>query len=468
MRKNFDLTGLPQTSWWRRLRIHPQFDRWMQEIRLFFGFLLIIALISTGIGFYLSSQNWISKIKPQIQELKTQKDKFKLEQFVQSSRQIIAEIPPLPLSQHSEIQGIVEQWQKLIEEAEWFVNNPPETDRILEEIKQGKTQESYLYWQNAYPHLLQISQSLDTLKPEIRRWQSIFPDLSQYLAKIPPQFTSKNLADFNSSLSDFLGMQSPHHLIIWLQNAYESRGSGGFIGSFLSLKIEKGEISQVKSHDIYEFDRQIRTKIWGTPDLAKTLVGQKFWSLRDSNYHPDFRVSAESFIKFAEKTDAPAIDTIIAIDQTLIEDILQKLGPIAVKQIEIRAENFSPVVSYLTEGKFSSPNPKKFLLETIVPAFFQQKMRQIDLAFLKQNWQNWQNHLKIYSKLPNLSGFLQNQKIGNPFLNHDFKNPYIQKISISGNKSDQYQEEKWSFKTLKPHIQEIRLHRKHLWGAKQE
>jgi hypothetical protein len=91
------------------------------------------------------------------------------------------------------------------------------------------------------------------------------------------------------------------------------------------------------------------------------------WSLHDSNWFPDFPVSAEKAIFFYEKTGGPTVDGVITLTPTVMQKLLVETGPIPLPQygFTVDADNFIPIVQEQVETKYDKEEnqPKKVLAD---------------------------------------------------------------------------------------------------------
>jgi hypothetical protein len=73
--------------------------------------------------------------------------------------------------------------------------------------------------------------------------------------------------------------------------------------------------------------------------------------MRDSNWSPDFSMSAEKALEFydLEKGTEPRIDGVIGITPQVIADLLKVVGPIEIDGLKFAAENFWETLQYEVE-----------------------------------------------------------------------------------------------------------------------
>ncbi|MDD5605860.1 MAG: DUF4012 domain-containing protein [Patescibacteria group bacterium] len=173
------------------------------------------------------------------------------------------------------------------------------------------------------------------------------------------------LGTLAKELPDALGFKNPRHYLILNQNNNELRATGGFLGSFVWMEIYQGKIQDIKVDITQRVDGQLGhagDAIMPAPLRAVTTQ----FGTRDSNWYLDFPTSAQSFQKLYEQGGGGTADGIIAINPTIIEDILKVFGPIyiASKDLEITADNFVETTQQQVELiDNQQENPKEVLTE---------------------------------------------------------------------------------------------------------
>lgn len=120
--------------------------------------------------------------------------------------------------------------------------------------------------------------------------------------------------------------------LILFQNDNELRPTGGFLTAYAVVYVENGKVTPEKSDDIYELDQKFTQRIPIPPALGKYLTTERYWHLRDMNISPDFKLSMEQFFEHYQSVrgEPQDIDGIIAVDTTVLTDLLSILGPVAV------------------------------------------------------------------------------------------------------------------------------------------
>ncbi len=120
-------------------------------------------------------------------------------------------------------------------------------------------------------------------------------------------------------------------IFVMLQNNFELRPTGGFLGQFAVLEVRDGRIVHMEIMDANIFDKQFKSDRLALPPLAK-YMGIKKWKFRDANWSPDFPTAVQDVLHFYSL--APGVnadfDAVIAMNATLLDDLLAITGPITV------------------------------------------------------------------------------------------------------------------------------------------
>ncbi|MFH1537053.1 MAG: DUF4012 domain-containing protein, partial [Patescibacteria group bacterium] len=137
-----------------------------------------------------------------------------------------------------------------------------------------------------------------------------------------------------------------------LQNNTELRPTGGFIGTYGILKIKNGEIEEFYTDNIYVIDSAAQEYLYiDPPEPFAEYLGVSQWLMRDSNYDPDFTISAQKAEEFYHLENGPEtdIDGVISVTPVFIKSLLELTGPIDVEGEEFTAENFVDILQYKVE-----------------------------------------------------------------------------------------------------------------------
>jgi hypothetical protein len=301
---------------------------------------------------------------------------------------------------------------------------------------------------NLKSHLTVINNQLEELSKIINRIQNQIPGVLK-----------------------LLGDRYPHRYLVLLQNNTESRPTGGFIGSYLIVDINEGYIENTEFHDIYENDGQLAEHVDAPKEIAALTDN---WRMRDSNYSPDFELSAKKAAWFLEQEEGPGVETVIAVNQSIVQDLFDITGPLEVDGLKakLNSENYNTVLTYIIEAKLEGAESPKAVLERLIDVL---KEKLYDKASFKNLFalvQKGINEKQVlaWSKDEEVEAFFTeigiDGKIENTPLDEDFFN--LISINVGGNKSDLYIETEITHETqINKHgeiTDKITYKRKHTWS----
>ncbi len=160
-------------------------------------------------------------------------------------------------------------------------------------------------------------------------------------AQLPLLVRALNSLDGLSHAADtLLGRSRPITFLVLLQNSDELRATGGFISAVGLLTVDRGKFTQVEFSDSYAIDNFSRPTLAPPADLARYMQAQA-WFIRDSNWAPDFPRSAQAAENFYQLDKGMTVDGTLAVDQHLLDLLLQATGPITLAGYpdQIRSDN---------------------------------------------------------------------------------------------------------------------------------
>ncbi|KKQ40943.1 MAG: hypothetical protein US58_C0009G0013 [Candidatus Magasanikbacteria bacterium GW2011_GWA2_37_8] len=212
----------------------------------------------------------------------------------------------------------------------------------------------------------------------------------------------KNLTSDKNSLAalpTILGFDGPRNYLILFLNNTEIRPGGGFIGAYGVVTVEKGKPQIIKIEGTEILDSAAGKNI-GTvpPNPIKDYVGVESWYFRDSNWSPDFAVSARQSLELYQKENgvlAEKIDGVIGFTPTLIEEVLKIIGPLSVNNEQFTAQNFTEKLEYEVEygytAKGQTKPERKQLISDLAAAFLDNTKSNI--------FKNWSKYLPLMEKM---------------------------------------------------------------------
>ena len=277
---------------------------------------------------------------------------------------------------------------------------------------------------------IEISLLPTPLQEEVEHLRAVLREVSQI---------SSFLETYQVTLLDFLGAKLPKRYVILLQNQDEMRATGGFIGSMYFIQFDKGWLTESYFKDVYDLDGQITTHM--DPPYGLTPITQQY-GLRDSNYSPDFPTAADNVISFVDLAKGPKLDGVFALNQQLVIDLLEIVGPVELSERELilTADNFSVLTSYIVESKVDQAQPKTIVKE-FVPLLFE-KLQKTDIRFLLDTILKHigQRNIVLSSVDSKIQSAFEEFGLDGSMRGKQEKEDYLMLVdtSVSGNKSDRY------------------------------
>ncbi len=263
--------------------------------------------------------------------------------------------------------------------------------------------------------------------------------------------------------SDFLGYQEKQRYLLLFQNNAELRPTGGFIGTFGYLTIRAGQTKDLFIDQIYGPKYLQRDKLakieksdLGYPkDIPDHLIPAKpilkkyrhTFFVQGTNSTPDFPTSAERALwSFEQVLEQPAADKVIALDPSVIVDILRIINKIPMDKYDtvLTAGNFRKIIQRKVDvdnpfkrGEDKSYNPKQILVD-FAPKFF----KKIDRASPEQKFQIFfkifqnleKKHILLYARDSKLEEVIQKYNLGGAVKSSPDDYLFVNLDSVENNK----------------------------------
>ncbi len=133
--------------------------------------------------------------------------------------------------------------------------------------------------------------------------------------------------------------------IVVLQNSDELRATGGFMGSYLALEMQNGQLKPLRIQDIYAPDGQFLGFLEAPSGLAKYTSSGKGMRLPDANWWPNFPDSTEQILYFFEEIEKKDYQGVITINLNTVEQLLDLTGEIYLPDYakSVNKNNFSAI-----------------------------------------------------------------------------------------------------------------------------
>lgn len=172
----------------------------------------------------------------------------------------------------------------------------------------------------------------------------------------------RNLKIIIATLEELLGSQGEKRYLLLFQNNNELRPSGGFIGSYALVDVNKGKIVQMEVPQGGTYDLTAGIKhLWRAPQ-ALSAINPTF-NIWDANWWPDFPSSAKKISTLFNESGGTTVDGVVAINATVLQKLLSLTGPIYLEEYNytIDANNIYDVLQNEIENKRDEQAPKAII-----------------------------------------------------------------------------------------------------------
>lgn len=239
-----------------------------------------------------------------------------------------------------------------------------------------------------------------------------------------------------------MGKYQEQRYIFVFENNNEIRPTGGFMGSFALIDIDRGEIKniEVPGGGTYDMQGSLDTDLFA-PDPLRLIADR--WELQDANWFADFPASAKKIIWFYEHSGGATPDGVIVMTATVMEELLKIYGPIPMPDYgrTFTAENFIDEVQQIVEVEYDKEEnkPKKVIGELtpiILEKILHSNREQLTamLGVIKASL--YQKHLLIYHQSDSIMDQLDKQGWTGRIKSTDGDYLMIVNANIAGGKTD--------------------------------
>ncbi len=231
------------------------------------------------------------------------------------------------------------------------------------------------------------SDRLVELKTGFQELSVIFKNTSNLLIKIDEQVIPEEYQEkisllkqwmpLSSSIIDnivevldisiiLLGHDQPQRYLIVFQNSNELRPTGGFIGSFAEIDVDKAQVTNIiiPTGGIYDLQGDLEVLVAAPKPLHMLNAN---WQIQDSNWWFDFPTSAKKILWFYEKSGGPTVDGLIAVNSNILSSLISITGPIYLANFDITLDENNIINEIQKEVEFNydkeNNEPKKIISE---------------------------------------------------------------------------------------------------------
>ena len=130
-----------------------------------------------------------------------------------------------------------------------------------------------------------------------------------------------------------LGENGPQRYMFLFQNWAELRPAGGFPGTVALVTVDRGQIRDYQFFDIHDLTddyNRLRPAKLPQPWPIAQYFPQDGFLIQDATWYADFPKSGQQFMAMYTATDWPSIDGVVAVEPSLVSDILRVTGPMTV------------------------------------------------------------------------------------------------------------------------------------------
>lgn len=197
------------------------------------------------------------------------------------------------------------------------------------------------------------------------------------------------------------GFQEPVTYLLLFLNNTELRPGGGFIGSYAVVTVESGSVTIHKIEGTEVLDNNAPDDaLPPPPDVYKNTLYVDYWYFRDSNWSPDFEESSKKGLELYAKEQgifANDIDVVVGITSTVLEELLQELGPITIEGQTFTSDNVVEQLQYETSYGYEDRDLEFIERKSILRPFFDVLVEKVESSLFA----NLDTYLRLADRLIN-------------------------------------------------------------------
>jgi hypothetical protein len=163
------------------------------------------------------------------------------------------------------------------------------------------------------------------------------------------------------------GAESPKKYLISFQNSAEARGTGGILGAYALIELDRGSLKVLKTgSNASLYGISLKEIPVDVPKEFLKLYGKNPAILQNSNLSPHFPYGAEIWLGLWKTKFGEDLDGVIAVDPTALSYILKATGPITLKSGEkITSDNVVEQTLKTAYKKYEADNDarKQYLVD---------------------------------------------------------------------------------------------------------
>ena len=262
------------------------------------------------------------------------------------------------------------------------------------------------------------------------------------------------LLSATESVPELLGSDEIKKYLILFQNSNEIRPTGGFIGSYAILELEKGKIKSLTIDDVYNPDGQldVRNVKVAPPKPIENFLKETRFYIRNANWNPNFPNSAQDIDNLFYRLNGEHFDGVLAVDLAFVQSLLRVTGPtfLAAYNEEITADNLFERTQFHSEFNYSSGSDQKRSFLTILGSkllesvFALSKEKMSDL-FNNMNKSLNEKHILVHILNSPFAAVLNEGHWDGSLVSTEGDYLYVVNANLGGTKSNYYIENKMKY-----------------------
>lgn len=130
-----------------------------------------------------------------------------------------------------------------------------------------------------------------------------------------------------------LGATGDARYLVLLDDSQELHQSGGFPGTYATLDLRAGQVSQQAINNIRVFDAAYvanRSRVLPAPAPIRQYVLQQELLPHDVNWTPDFPWVGQQLVNMNDIAGQPPLAGVVAVEYSVVQDMLRVTGPVTV------------------------------------------------------------------------------------------------------------------------------------------
>lgn len=181
----------------------------------------------------------------------------------------------------------------------------------------------------------------------------------------------EHLSNLGVAFKEIFGASGQRRYLLAFQNSDELRPTGGFIGSIAILDIKDGKILSLNVPAGGSYDLEGQLDQYLQPPSPLLLMNNR-WEFQDSNWFPDFAVSAQKMMWFYRHSRNVTVDGVIAVNSSVLQRLLAITGPISdtTRDVTLTSDNaLTSIQAIVEDGPEKQLNKPKQILSDLAPQF---------------------------------------------------------------------------------------------------